>query len=67
MDWKKVLKIGTEVSKPFVPGAAGSIIDIVSHNIADDSDPDNSHGLEQMSIRIENLEKAVEILASRIG
>lgn len=62
---KGLLKIGTAISKPFVPGVAGSILDAVNKSLNDDNDPQNVEGLKALAKRVDELEQAVLVLAER--
>lgn len=63
---KTILNIGTAVAKPFVPGAAGSILDAVTKSINDANDPQNVEGLKALAHRVDELEAAVLAIAEKI-
>lgn len=62
----KILKIGSAVGKPFLPGAAGSILDAVTKSIADEDDPQNVEGLKALAERCDEIEHAILILDERL-
>lgn len=59
--FSKIFKIGAGIAKPFVPGIAGSALDVVSNSIADHGDPKNEGALKALAA--DNDEQTAAILA----
>lgn len=64
--FKDIFKIGSAVGKPFLPGAAGSILDIVNNSIEDKDDPANAAASKALAERVEMLKNATLALHDRI-
>jgi hypothetical protein len=45
----KIIKIGSGVAKPFVPGSIGDLLDVVNKGLADETDPANEKVLKEMA------------------
>lgn len=63
---KDILKIGTAVSRPFVPGAAGSVLDAVNASIQDKGDVANEGALKALAARVDEQEHAILVLHERL-
>jgi len=65
--WKEIMKIGAAVGKPFIPGAAGSVLETVVKAIADEDDPQNVEGLKALAHRVDELEHAIVLIAKKLN
>jgi hypothetical protein len=57
----KVVKIGAGIAQPFVPGAVGTALDVVTKNLPDSKDPQNTQSL--LTLAEQNDEQTAAILA----
>ena len=62
----KIVKVGTAISKPFVPGAVGSVLDEVTKSIEDKGDPQNEGALKTMAEVNDQQTEAILALHERV-
>lgn len=62
----KIFKTASGMAKPFVPGAAGSVLDIVNKSIANPHDEHNIEGLQALAEHVEEMGQAILILNDRL-
>lgn len=64
--FKDIFKIGAAVAKPFVPGAAGSILEAVTKSLDDTDDVQNVGALKALAERVDECEHAILVLHKRL-
>lgn len=64
--FEKILKIGSTVARPFIPGGVGTILDVVTANIEDKSDLTNNEGLKTVAGNVDDLAQAILALHERV-
>lgn len=65
--FKEIFAIGSAAAaKPFVPGAAGSVLDAVTKGIADKGDPKNEQVLKDMAAHNDEQDRAILALHERL-
>lgn len=62
----RILKMGSGIAKPFIPGGASSILDIVNQSIDDKGDEGNTKGLKALAEEVEEMSQAILVLNSRL-
>lgn len=51
----KIVRVGVAASKPILPGSVGSVLQAVTDNLSDDSDPKNEGGLRAVAKEVDKL------------
>ena len=64
---KSVLKLGTPLAKPILPGGIGSILDIVNEGLEDSDDPQNEQAIAALAVALDALLNRVERLEQKTG
>jgi hypothetical protein len=70
MGWgklKKFIKPGTMIAKVFLPGAAGTVLDIVTESIADPADANNEAALKVLAEAVDAQSEISSIHESRLN
>lgn len=62
----KTVKIGAGIAKPFVPGAIGTALDVVTKNIPDEKDPQNTQSLLTLAENDDEQTAAILALHERV-
>ena len=65
-DWKKLLSVGTETAKVFLPGAAGSALDRINAVIKDEKLVNDEDGLKLLAAALDQLAAHVKKLETEV-
>lgn len=64
--FKEIFKVGSAVSRPFVPGGVGSILDAVNKGLADKDDPANAQAITDLARDNDEQTQAILALHERV-